>query len=45
MENKPKHCKVCNLDYNPRTSLQLVCSFECSVKYAKLKTAKKEKDE
>jgi hypothetical protein len=45
MESKPKHCKVCNSDYNPRTSLQVVCSWECSVKYAKLKTAKKEKAE
>ena len=45
MENKPKHCKVCNSEYNPRTSLQLVCSWECSVRYAKLKTAKKEKAE
>jgi hypothetical protein len=45
MENKPKYCKVCQKEYNPRTSLQVVCSWECSVKYAKLKTAKKEKAE
>ena len=45
MENKPKHCKVCQKEYNPRTSLQKVCTWECSVKYAKLKTAKKEKAE
>jgi hypothetical protein len=45
MESKPKHCRVCGIDYNPRTSLQVVCSWECSVKYAKLKTAKKEKSE
>jgi hypothetical protein len=45
MESKPKYCKVCNSDYNPRSSLQKVCSWECSVKYAKLKTAKKEKAE
>ena len=45
MESKPKYCKVCEKEYNPRTSLQLVCSFECSVRYAKLKTAKKEKAE
>jgi hypothetical protein len=43
MENKPKHCKVCNSGYNPRTSLQTVCSFECSVKLAKIKGAQKEK--
>jgi hypothetical protein len=45
MESKPKHCKVCQKEYNPRTSLQLVCSWECSVRYAKLKTAKKDKAE
>ena len=45
MENKPKYCKVCNSDYNPRTSLQTVCSWECSVKLAKIKGAQKEKAE
>ena len=45
MENKPKYCKVCNKEYNPRSSLQTVCSFECSVKLAKIKGAKKEKAE
>ena len=45
MENKPKYCKVCQKEYNPRTSLQTVCSFECSVKLAKIKGAQKEKAE
>jgi hypothetical protein len=42
-ENKAKYCRVCEKEYNPRTSLQTVCSFECSVKLAKIKGAQKEK--
>ncbi len=42
-EAKPKKCKVCDSEFYPRNSLQKVCSFACSVKYAKIAEAKKAK--
>jgi hypothetical protein len=42
-EIKPKKCKVCDSEFYPRNSLQKVCSFACSVKYAKIAEAKKAK--
>jgi hypothetical protein len=42
-EIKAKICKVCESEFYPRNSLQKVCSFECSTKYAKIKQAQKEK--
>ncbi len=42
-EPKPKKCRVCDNEFLPRNSLQVVCGFECSIKYAKIKEAKKEK--
>ncbi len=42
-EPKPKKCSICNLEFMPRNSIQKVCSFACSVKYAKIAEAKKAK--
>jgi hypothetical protein len=42
-EIKAKKCKVCESEFYPRNSLQKVCSFACSVKYAKIAEAKKAK--
>lgn len=32
---KPKKCKVCNKEFEPRTSFQVVCGFKCSYEYKK----------
>jgi hypothetical protein len=42
-EPKPKKCAICPSEFMPRNSLQKVCSFACSVKYAKIAEAKKAK--
>ena len=42
-EQKPKICAICESEFYPRNSLQKVCKWECSTKYAKIKQAQKEK--
>lgn len=42
---KPKPCKVCKEIFNPRNSLQLVCGFDCSVKYALKQKERRELNE
>jgi ribosomal protein L34E len=42
-EPKPKKCAICESEFYPRNSLQKVCKWECSTKYAKIKQAQKEK--
>ena len=44
-EIKSKKCKICETEFYPLKMGQKVCSLKCSIKYAKLKTAKKEKAE
>jgi hypothetical protein len=40
-EPKPKKCRICSTMFLPRTSLQIVCSFECSIKHSEKKAEKK----
>jgi hypothetical protein len=42
-EPKPKKCAICPCDFIPRNIGQKVCSFVCSIKYATIKQAQKEK--
>jgi hypothetical protein len=44
-EPKAKKCAICETEFYPLKMGQKVCSLKCSVRYAKLKTAKKEKAE
>ncbi len=40
-----KHCKVCSVEFNPRNSLQKVCSVPCARKYAKQQEVEKKRKE
>jgi hypothetical protein len=40
---KPKTCRVCKVKYTPRTSLQSVCGYDCSLTYTNLLAEKKKR--
>jgi len=42
---KPKKCKVCKEKFTPMRPLQMVCSYQCGGKLAKLKREKKKEKE
>lgn len=37
---KPKKCKQCKATFTPRTSTQVVCSWQCAIEYGKKQTTK-----
>jgi hypothetical protein len=43
MKNKPKSCRWCKEDFQPRSSTQVVCSYKCATNYNRLKDWAKEK--
>lgn len=42
---KPKICKQCKTEYNPRAALQAVCGLECAIDQSNAKKAKRDKAE
>ena len=42
---KQKSCKVCKAKFTPRSSTQLVCSWQCSIAYTSKEKAKRERKE
>ena len=45
MKMKAKPCKVCKEKFRPERQLQQVCSYECSIEYAKKHLSKAAKEE
>ena len=41
-EPKPKTCKICKTRFKPFRTTQIICSIQCSNKYAKLQQMKRE---
>lgn len=41
---KPKKCRVCKDSFKPMSSLQIVCSPGCAMRYARAQQEKKEKE-
>jgi len=45
MKIKPKNCKVCKEQFTPkRATTEIVCSFSCSLEWAKIQKEKKQAD-
>lgn len=40
---KPKSCKVCKAKFEPRSTTQMVCSWQCSIAYTNKEKAKRER--
>ncbi|CAI2110367.1 Bacteriophage Lambda NinG protein [Serratia marcescens] len=40
---KPKKCRICPTKFNPRNSLQIVCSTPCAIQHAKQQSERKQK--
>lgn len=42
---KPKKCRVCGVQYEPRSTTQVVCSWQCSMAHTSQEKAKRERKE